>query len=406
MMQFPDLRLPEEEREMHQRVNSALLGRMRRLFAERYRSNPQIKCSGSTEKGTALPEKYFGIDFDASVRADSCLLDRIAYRSDAFEGCQLFSIPFFNDFVDYFDGVYFAGHRLSGKIEGRDFDFSITDEEKDQWKWDYNKSKYLNLSGPQADEIKKVKFFFKTFNTYGTPVYGIVGPAVELLVFHHGNFEHVLKQMKNLEPVPEDFSYAFLARPFPAEFYNIFPESEDYIHRGLVESFACTMPNTFNRLVESVRAETLDVGEFLQSHKPRFTYKRKLNGKNNRLVNYFLDKLLQDEPYFHVDVLNEGKDMAAYAAASKGQERVLDKVLDVAESVQDDKELDIQAIPRRLREDVASKTGGEDPEKYTFFVGSPGMPLKQGKIYIPFDFLVREDANKLIKVMKNGQDKS
>jgi hypothetical protein len=404
-MKFPNLELESGEIEMHRGIEAKLLHRFNQLFSEKYSLNPDIKCSGSTEKGTALPERYFGVDFDASVKANPETLAKIAYISNVFEGCQLFSMDFFRNALQYLDSLYFAGHRISGKIEGRDFDFSITDEQKDMWKWQYNQSKYLRISKKQIDAVKKTKFFLKTFNVSGSEVYGIVGPATELFAYHHGDFRKIFDKMRSFSPMEENFGNAFNTTSFPREFYNMFPESEDPIHRGLVESFRYTSPNTFNRLVEAISASTLDKSTFLKNHSPKLNYKRILKTGHSRFVTYFLGTLFKEHEPFHIDLLTEQNgNIALYASANSSQVRDLDGVADLIEQSKDDREIDIGKMPRMLYEDIASKLMGEDPLKYRFFVGQPNLPIKDDTFYVPFDFLVRSDARKLVKVMEAGQN--
>ncbi len=402
-LNFPDLTITEAEKRMYQEIDVQLVERLRSLFKEEFKTEPLIRCSGSTEKGTAIPEKYFGIDFDVAVRADESLLESLAYRSNLFEGCQLFSLDFFMEFAQKFDEPYFAGHRLSGKIKGKNFDFAIADVTKDKWKWDYNRSKYLQFSPQQIEETKKAKFFLKTFNAYGSEVYGVVGPAVELLIFYYGNFEALIQKMQKFQKIEETPQTAFGTVNFPEEFYSLFPPSEDYIQQGLVRSFRYTTPNTFNRIVDAIGAQSLDVNQFLIEHNPRFNYQREVGTDSNRLIAYFLGTMIQDSQTCHIDILT-GKDSATiYAAAEIAEQKTLDEACNLIDRLQKTRELNLHILPEKIRKDIERKCAGQDPERYTFFIGSPQLPLVPGRIYIPFDFLVRVDAYKLIKVMEAGQ---
>ena len=403
-MKFPDLSISSEEIEMQKRVEGKLVQQLQRLFRERYDTNPDIRCKGSTEKGTALPERFFGIDFDASVLANDGLLQRISYKSNTFEGCQLFGMPFLRNFMDFFEGVYFAGHRISGKIEGKDFDFSITDEKKDKWKWDYNASKYLQLSQEQLAEIRKTKFFLKTHNVYGSEVYGVVGPAVELLGYQGLTFEELLERFSDFKGLDENFANAFATIPFPKEFYNLFMKSPDSIHEGLVASFRYTTPNSFNRLIEAAKFGGVDIRDFVERHKPVFNHMQELNTQSNRLAAYVLGTVLKPHPYFHVDHLVCGDIIKVYASASDGERAQLDRAGSLVDTLTTKREFEVDAVPSEIKNDIASKF--PEASRYRFFIGHPDFPLIKGKTYIPFDFLVRADYKKLATVMEGGQNDS
>lgn len=402
-MLFPDLRINEEERKKTSHLEKQLLGKLRQFFEERYKADPRIKISGSTNKGTALPERFFGMDIDASVEAYPKLLKQIAYQSEIFEGCQLFNISFLENFREYLGGVYFAGHRLSGKIEGRDFDFSITDPQKDRWKWDFNDSKYLQFTSRQREEIRKMKFFLKTFNLSGSEVNGVVGPAVELLIYHYRTFEETMKRICKFSPVQENFSNIFVTRPFPKEFYDLFPPMQDHVHRGLVKSFRYTVPNTYNRLLECFNRPTLSLSHFIEEHHPRFRVHYKLTTKHNKLVAYFLGSILQGYDSFHIDILPGKEGLAIYANASSSQAKVLEKICEQVEAFKSEKELVFPTLPKGIQRDIEAKCRGKDPSRYVFFIGEPRFPLNKNKVYIPFDFLLRSDCYNLIKVMEEGQ---
>ncbi|MFH1506519.1 MAG: hypothetical protein ABIE94_06055 [archaeon] len=405
-MIFPDLTLSQQERKIQEHVGSTLVSSLRRLFNERYSLDPQIKISGSTQKGTALPERYFGTDYDCSVLADEELLSAIAYRSNLFEGCQLFSLDFLAHFIDYFDETYFAGHRLSGRIMGRKFDFSIADQEKDGWKWDYNSSPILQYSPDQLDEVKKLKYFLKLFNVSGSEVYGMVGPAAELAIHYHKSFDRVLEIIKHFPRLYEDFSNLFSTRSFPPDFYLLFPPSDDYVSNGLVGSFRFTTPNTFNRLVEAANAKTLDLDEYVQLHRPAFTYHHQFSLDNPRLVSYFLQSLLRGGDYFHVDLLDNASQIVFLASSDALGQKKLDDLCGTIDALNVSGELNWDNLPTSIRDDIYLKCGQKDTTKYVFFVGSPEFPIDRQRIYVPFDFLVRDDASDLIRVMEEGQNET
>lgn len=399
-MKFPDLFIGNEERDKLEHIGELLVDRLRSFFNQEYGVCPSIKVSGSTQKGTALPERFFGVDLDTSVKTDDDLLAGIAYRSSHFEGCQLFSLDFFLRFSHYFEEVYFAGHRLSGKFNGYDFDFAIADEKKDSWKWDFNGSKYLTLSTQQVLEIQKVKFFLKTFNVSGSEVYGIVGPAAELGIYHHGSFEQWLNIIQEIPPMIEDFDSAFATHLFPSEFYAMFPSSDDYIHIGLVDSFRYTTPITFNRLLDAANSRTLNLQTFMRHHTPPYTYVRRLPTSHYRLIAYILGLVLKGKEYFHIDILIDPPRLVLCAHATKGEATLLNDAFSTIERLHGMRELDVTIHPA-IEKDVASKI--DAPNTYTFFIGKPALPMRENIVYVPFDFLVRSDAIALIKVMEEGQ---
>lgn len=404
-MNFPNLSITEEESSENKEAEELLLRRLNFLFKECYGVSPPLKISGSTEKGTVLPKRYFGIDIDSSVLADNTLVDRIAYRSNLFEGCQIFSMDFFDEFRTVFPDAYFAGHRLSGTVSGIPFDFSITDENKDRWKWDYNKSKYLSLTQSQIEEVKKAKFFLKTFNVYGSEVCGIVGPAIELAIYFLSNFEELTKKLKQVLPITsERISSGFRTITFPEQFYELFRKEDNPVYRGLIESFRHTVPNTLNRVVEAAHIESLEPKEFLEEHRPRLNYRRLLKTGNDRLVMHFLATASEEtfKQTKDVQLLREGKNVILYASVEGDSSKSsLETFCKNIERVSLQGEIDPSHIDRRVRTDIESALRfGKD---YIIFVGQPEFPLDRTKTYIPFDILIRSDANKLIRLIEGGQ---
>ena len=404
-MNFPDLTITEKELLENKEAEELLLSRLGFLFRECYGLSPPLKISGSTEKGTVLPKRYFGIDIDSSVLADNTLVDRIAYRSNLFEGCQIFSIDFFDKFRTVFPDSYFAGHRLSGTVNGIPFDFSITDENKDRWKWDYNRSKYLVLTQSQIEEVKKAKFFLKTFNVYGSEVCGIVGPAIELAIYFLDNSEELVKKLKQVRPITsKGISSGFRTITFPEQFYELFGREDNTVYRGLIESFRYTVPNTLNRIVEVAHLGSLELKEFLEGHRPRLNYRRLLKSGNDRLVMHFLATASEEtfRQTSDVQLLREGKNVILCASVEGDPSKSsLESLCRDIERVSVQGEIAPSHIDRRVRRDIESALMfGRD---YVVFVGQPRFPLDRTKTYIPFDILIRSDADKLIRLIEGGQ---
>jgi hypothetical protein len=405
MIDFPDLRVSDEEKRSCKRIESELTKRLEDFFQINYGIRPPVRVSGSTEKGTALPRRFFGTDIDIAVQGDSNLVKRIAYPNDVFEGCPLFSMDFFERFTKVFPKVYFAGHRLSGTYKGWQFDFAIADSEKDQWKWDYNNSRFLDFSDAQLEEAKKLKFFLKIFNLAGSEVNGVVGPALELLTFHYGNLNKILGRFSNLSPLEGSFSDHFGTVLFPEEYKALFPDIDDYIHRGLVDSFKYTTPNTYNRLIECAQNLPDSTEDYINSHQPTFNYRRDIPGSHYKMLAHLLSTQLNEQPFFHTEILNMDGGLQVYACLNDFQRRVLDSALDSFEGIPYNQNISYEELPKPMQQDLQRKVGSV-AKRYTYFVGKPSLPLSQGKIYIPFDFLLREDCQDLVNVSERGQNGS
>lgn len=405
MIDFPDLCVSDEEKRSCRRVESELTKRLEDFFYINYDVRPPIRVSGSTEKGTSLPRRFFGTDIDISVQGDSSLVNRIAYPNDVFEGCPLFCMDFFQKFTKDFPEVYFAGHRLSGAYKGWQFDFAIADLEKDKWKWDYNNSRFLDFSDVQLEEVKKLKFFLKTFNLAGSEVNGIVGPAMELLIFHYGNLNEILERFGNLPPLEGSFSNHFGTVLFPEEYKALFPDMDDYVHRGLVDSFKYTTPNTYNRLIECAQNLPDSVEDYINSHKPVFNYGRDVPGTHYKMLVHLLGTQLNGRPFFHIEIFNIGGELQVYACLNDSQRKVIDFTLGSFEKIPRNQNISYEELPNPMQQDLQRKVGSA-AKRYTYFIGKPSLPLSQRKIYIPFDFLLREDCQDLVKISERGQDET
>ncbi len=403
MINFPNLDIEAQEIKECKKAESGLTKKISDFFDRNYGLRPPVRVSGSTEKGTALPGKYFGTDIDVAVQGNYSLVDGIAYPNNVFEGCPLFSMDFFQRFAQEFPEVYFAGHRLSGIHDGWQFDFAIADSDKDQWKWDYNNSRFLDFSDSQTDVAKKLKFFLKTFNLAGSEVNGVVGPALELMTYHHKDLERILKEIGQLSPIPETFSNHFGTVLFPEEYKSLFPELDDYIHKGLVDSFKYTTPNTYNRLIECSKNSPGSAKNFVDLHKPKFSYFREVPSNHYKMLAHLLGTSLSEQPFFQIDILNRGEKMQLYASANKSQRELLDTTLDSFERIPSNQDIPYEGLPNVMQKDLQSKLSSP-AEKYTYFVGSPTLPLSKDKIYVPFDFLLREDCEDLIKISERGQN--
>lgn len=402
MILFPNLTIKQKEKDMHQTVEHALVNKIQHIFSKYYELCPQIKCTGSTNKGTALPERDFGIDYDSSVLADETLVDLIAYKSNEFEGCQLFSLNFFKNFGEEFVDLYFAGHRISGKVLNRKFDFSITDANKDKWKWDFNSSDILKFSVDELEEVKKTKFFLKNFNVYGSEIYGVVGPAVELGIHYNSTFNSLIKKFRDFSLLKSDAGTQFESMDFPREYYELFEKSDNYVNQGLVKSFRFTTPNTYNRLIKVSKLNSLNLKDYVRNE--NLNKVSELNTDNERLVSYVLRTNLQNQDYFQIDLLNSNGNIQVWSSGTSAEQKRLMDICNEIDEFCKKKEFGFNELSDSLKKDSSNKLSGLDLDKYVFFIGSPKMPLVQNNIYIPVDFLIRPDAEKLIKVMEYGQN--
>jgi hypothetical protein len=404
-MNFPNLSISKRELCARRKAELELTKKIKSFFMENYQVEPPVRVSGSTQKGTALPRAYFGTDIDMAVQSDSKLVERIAYSNDIFEGCPLFTMDFFEKFATAFPKVYFAGHRLSGVHNEWPFDFAIADSEKDKWKWDYNNSRFLEFSKDQVIEAKKFKYFLKTFNLAGSEVNGVVGPALELLTYHYKSLDKILEKIGEIQPVNETFLDHFGTIKFPQQYYDLFPPINDPIHAGLVTSFKFTTPNTYNRLIECAKSRPKSKEDFTKNHNPKFNYSKQVTTDHYKMLAYFLGTQLSGEIFFHLDVLGDKQGLRLYANTNDQQRKLIDGILNSIGKIPYNWDISYDELPKTMQKDLQKKLG-VNPRQFTYFVGRPSLPLSNNKTYVPFDFLIRDDCDALIKITSDGQNES
>ncbi len=388
-MRFPDL-TPDPSEMRANREKAARLGTaLERAIDDGFGVDVEVTCRGSTEKGTALPGHLFSLDYDMSIRGEDEVLDRIALRSNLFEGCQILKLELALALAERFDDIYFAGHRISGTFEGSPFDLSIADPKKDQWKIDFNSSPILDFSPEQLSELRKTKYLMKSMNTYGSLIYGMVGPACELAIAHIGSLDRVLDKLCRLDPISG--APPFSTVPFPDGYRRLFPEPDDHVVKGLVDSFRLTMPNTFNRLIRVAAEPMLDPQEYIDNHPVQFNYRAPLAG-DARFVTFILNELLQPEDVKDVELMYEGG-IVLYASTGDTA-AIKDIVHRISEAPQRG------LVPGGI---LAENTWQWLEERgITLFLGLPELPMDDGKWYIPLDIIVRSDQGKLVGLMKEG----
>ncbi len=396
-MRFPDLTPDPAETADHARRADRLARRIRQLFAERYGLDVAITCLGSTAKGTALPAKYAGVDYDLSILGVPEVLDRIAIRSILFEGCQLLTTTFAAHMADYFTSIYFAGHRVSGLFEGFPFDLSIADPARDSWKSDYNSSELLEYTPEELLELRKLKYILKRMNVYGSRIYGLVGPAAELAIYHWRKLDTVLDIISSMRRLPEHGADAFRTIPFPEDYFTLFPQRPDYIHTGLVTSFRYTLPNTFNRLIAVASRRISDPRDLLVQHEHPYTHQVALPTHDARLVAFMCASVLTHGAAPHIELLPGDDGLVMYSAGSDDCMATLGDLVRSIAAIPARGELSVDALPTAVKESVARALGDA-----VLFRGLPSLPLVRGTIYVPFDILIRADAPQLIDVIREG----
>jgi len=403
---FPDLSVSREEQNRHVSVGNELAEEVAALFLDFCGVLPTVHVSGSTSKGTALPERYFGIDIDVVVLATPDIVARVAYPGDVFEGCQLFKVTFAVAFARRFERAYCAGHRLSGHFRGYPFDLSLADAIKDQWKWDYNASRYLQLDAAQIGEVRKIKYLLKTFNAAGSEVHGIVGPAVELGIYHHGTMEGIVAALRRCSPFSIPGPRMFETAPFPQAFHEIFPPVDDYVHKGLLQSFRFTVPNTFDRLLEVIRAQTLSVDRYIRHHVPRFSYRRTILGHNMRMALYVLQHMLPESELLHIDLLSSSSGIDVLASCPQSLLPTIDQCCDLISELQRSGEVCVRSLPSQIRQSIMAQLSALRGAKARVFIGMPQESLVPDAVYIPLDLLTRTDSDRLVAVLCEVQNET
>ncbi len=386
-MRFPDL-TPSASEMNENRDRAARLGTaLEQAIGDSMRVNVKITCRGSTAKGTALPSRLFGLDYDMSICGEDELIDQIAIRSNLFEGCHILRLELALALSGSFDDIYFAGHRISGTFEGSPFDLSIVDVKKDRWKIDFNSSPILDFSTEQLSELRKVKYLMKRMNTYGSQICGVVGPACELAISHLGSLNKILRTLQCLDPI--SWAPPFCMVSFPDVYKRLFPEPNDYVVKGLIDSFRFTIPNTFNRLIRVASEPTLDTKIYIDNHPAQFSYRVPVPG-DARFVIFMLNELLQPQYLRDIELMDEGG-LVLYATESNA--RVIEEIA-----------YTISKIPTRgtIRGDMLPDNTRKwlDDRRIVTFRGLPETPLSDARLYVPFDIVARKDREGLVKLIK------
>jgi len=387
-MKFPDL-IPEPW-EMREHVERAgRLGKaLEEAIADRFGIDSEVSCRGSTEKGTALPGHLFNLDYDMSILGVDKVLDRIALRSELFEGCQILKLELALSLAEYFDDIYYAGHRVSGRFEGSPFDLSIADPRKDQWKIDFNSSPILDFSQEQLSELRKMKYLMKRMNTYGSQAYGIVGPACELAIANFSTLDRVLECLRILKPITN--KHPFSKVRFPDGYKRLFPESEDYVVKGVIGSFRYTMPNTYNRMIRVACKPTTEPLELIENNAESFEFRTSLLG-DFRFVSFMLNGLLCSENAKSVELMDEGG-LVLYATT--GNASITDAVQRIIETPERGI-VNTSLLPKITQRWL-------EEHKISLFRGMPGELTDGDRLFVPLDIVVRNDREKLVELMREG----
>lgn len=233
---------------------------------------------------------------------------------------------------------------------------------------------------------------------YGSEIYGVVGPAVELGLYQHGSFERFKEAISELPVMQSTLKDSFSTMSFPEQFHGLFGKSKDYVHEGIVKSFKYAAPNTFNRLIDVTTNDYASFGEFIDSHPKKLSFSRRLSTDNERFLMYMLNLLIDPLDDYAVELERTSKGLKVHSSAD-----TINAICDEVESLYKKKQIELGNMPQAMRDDVKNKLGQSDISEYLFFVGRPEGQLNRRKVYVPFDFLVRGDAAKLIGIMEEGQ---
>ncbi|MBA7590300.1 hypothetical protein ES708_32415 [subsurface metagenome] len=225
-----------------------------------------------------------------------------------------------------------------------------------------------------------------------------MGPAIELGIYHHKTFENLLSFYRNIPIIQSDLMYDdFSTQAFPSEFYLIFGKSNDYIHKGLVDSFKYTIPNTLNRIVR-----ISNIASNVSDYFNRLDCIGAFRTTNTRYITYLLKVLLHDEPFFHTELLKKNDSIIILAKCNNTQKLNLLRVVKTINELLNKNEIEYYNLPKALKDDINSKLNDFDIERFVFYQGLPVFPLRNEKKYIPIDFLPRQDASKLTEIICNG----
>lgn len=388
-MMFPALIPTEQEINDHLERSRRLTREVEHATRLELGVSVEVECRGSTAKGTALPESVFELDYDLSILGTDRVIDRLATRSDVFEGCQLFQLSYAQALERHFDRIDYAGHRISGRFEDHTFDLSIADPLKDSWKIEYNGSQILDFDEPARLEVRRAKYLFKRMNVYGSQVYGVVGPAVELAIHHLGSLDAVLETLAAQPRLEASGPRAFQTRPFPEGYRDLFPRPDDPVVEGLIGSFRYTIPNTWDRLVEVARSPTTDPDAFVARQTPRLQ-QRRIPRIDSRLLILFLTDLPASRQT-HIEILPVGSELRLLADDLTGIEPLIDKLVRLPRRGN----IPLELLPDRIGEIL----GAGD----SVFMGMPTSLHARGDTQVPIDILVRADAVKLVDILRRSQ---
>lgn len=397
-MIFPNINSHLAEKQKFEEIGNGLANIISDVICTYCGIRTQVRISGSTEKLTALPEELFGLDIDVAILADKKLINAITFPSYEFEGCQIFSIKFFSFFNNSIPNLYYAGHRISGIFKGIKFDCTISDLNKDIWKWDYNDSKYLPKENTFLQEVKKLKYISKIFNYSGSEVQGLVGPAAELAIYENRNVNKVLEIISGMQKLQECPASSLRSQLFPKDYYKLFGKPDDYIKVGLINSFRLTTPNVFNRMIRTARLKPESIEEYIRFQNPKKIFS--VSSKTNiRLLNLILLIYTQNANNL-VDIVQDKKNY--FILTSNKDEKLINNAIKDIILIESVRYFDFDNLSSSVKRFIQGLLPNFDILKYSFFVGVPsGSP---DQIPIPFDFLVRPNAKDLITLMIRNHD--
>jgi len=393
-MNYPNLIISDKEKCKLEKIGNELRNIIFEIVLNYSGIKTEVRISGSTQKGTALPEDFFGTDIDLAIMADRKLVEAITYPSNEFEGCQIFSYAFFYFFSSKVSDTYYAGHRISGLFKGVKFDCAIADINKDSWKWDYNDSIYLPKEDNFLIEVKKLKFLTKMFNVSGSEVNGLVGPAAELAIYVNSTADKVFDKISRIPKLNETNKCFLTEQAFPREFFELFGEANDYIMEGLISSFRHTTPNTLNRLIRVAKQRPSSLNEYIHVNKPE-TILRFNSVYNIRLINLILSIHMK---YANetIDILIDENELVILTSISDME--IVTKAINEAKIIEKKGYFDLSETSSSVADYINNTIGNRNLRDYHFFIGMPKNMSNQTPI--PFDFLTRPNCRNLINLLE------
>jgi len=177
---------------------------------------------------------------------------------------------------------------------------------------------------------------------------------------------------------------------FPDGYKRLFPESEDYVVKGVIGSFRYTMPNTYNRMIRVACKPTTEPLELIENNAESFEFRTSLLG-DFRFVSFMLNGLLCSENAKSVELMDEGG-LVLYATT--GNASITDAVQRIIETPERGI-VNTSLLPKITQRWL-------EEHKISLFRGMPGELTDGDRLFVPLDIVVRNDREKLVELMREG----